>query len=81
MMRASVALMDAVNRAYADFTMTMVADQGQAPYRSGNLRKDLFFWWLTDECGINIPEIKDQMAPQVEIIDEQKYSMFVLKWS
>lgn len=80
-MIASKSLIQAVNSSYRDFKMTMVQDSGLAPFITGEMRKDIFMHWLKIECGIYVEPIQDQMRPRFKIVDEEKYAMFVLKWS
>lgn len=77
-MKASPVVIQAVNNAYRNFKEALVSDPGNAPFVSGQLRKDLFMHWLTTECGIRIPE---QATTNYVVVDEEKYSMFILKWS
>jgi hypothetical protein len=80
-MIASPSIIRAVNSSYRDFKITMVKDSGLAPFITGEMRKDIFMHWLKIECGIYVEPIEQHRPARYKIVDEEKYAMFVLKWS
>jgi hypothetical protein len=77
-----------------ELVIKMVQDQGQkeflnkpivlpgeAKFITGKAREDSYLHYLETKCGVEITLDKNNSIVGYNIIDEKKFTWFVLKWS
>jgi hypothetical protein len=75
-------ILQALHDAYQQFDISIVKDHGSCPVKTNDFNQDLFLFWVEQEYGIKLHQHSGVGALDTfDILDEQKYTVFLLKWA